>query len=145
VHQYITRIMDERAQLQKQYDVVLQQKKKVEGQLDEVLKGKNKFEERVKKYLKEKDEVESITQKTQEVVQKIYKEILEVPIVIEATMEEHVLNIGEVIKGFRETIQDLQLMKMLGNPPEVYKCRERMEMTTVANINKIEGRMHKTL
>jgi hypothetical protein len=31
---------------------------------------------------------------------KLYKELPEVPLVVEATMEEQLLNIGEVIKGF---------------------------------------------
>jgi cell fate (sporulation/competence/biofilm development) regulator YmcA (YheA/YmcA/DUF963 family) len=39
-------------------------------------------------------------QKTQATVQKLYKEIPEVPLVVEATMEEQVQMIGEVIKGF---------------------------------------------
>jgi hypothetical protein len=33
--------------------------------------------------------------------QKLYKTIPEVPIVVEAIMEEQVLNISEVIKGFK--------------------------------------------
>jgi seryl-tRNA synthetase len=138
-HQELTRIMDERVQLQQQYDVVLQQKKEVEGWVKEVLKDKTEVEERVKKSLKEKDEVEAIAQKTQATVQKLYKAIPEVPIVVKATMEEQVLNIGEVIKGFREHIQDLQLRSMPGTPPEVHKGRERMVTKTVSNIKRIEG------
>jgi hypothetical protein len=42
-----------------------------------------------------------MVQKTQAVIQKLYKEMPEVPIVVEATMEEQVLKIGEVIKGFQ--------------------------------------------
>jgi hypothetical protein len=68
--------------------------------VEEVMKYKNKVEERVNKSLKEKDEAEIMAQKTQATVQKLYKEILGSPIVVEATMEEQVLNIGEVIKGF---------------------------------------------
>jgi hypothetical protein len=69
----------------------------------------------VKKYLKEKDKVEGIVQKTQTTVQKLYKAIPEVPIVVEATMEEQVLKIGEVIKGFRVQIEDLKLWSMPRN------------------------------
>jgi hypothetical protein len=38
--------------------------------------------------------------KTQEIVQKLYKDIPKVPLVVEATMEEKVQMISEVIKGF---------------------------------------------
>jgi hypothetical protein len=47
--------------------------------------------------------------KTQVVVHKLYREKLEVSIVVESTMEEQVLKIGEVIKGFRMKIEDLHL------------------------------------
>jgi hypothetical protein len=69
--------------------------------VEEVMKEKNEAEERVKKALKEKDEAKTIAQKTQAPVHKLYKTILEVPIVVEDTMEEKVLDINEVIKGFR--------------------------------------------
>jgi hypothetical protein len=45
------------------------------------MNDKSEVEERVKKSLKEKDEVEGIVQKIQATVQKLYKEIPEVPIV----------------------------------------------------------------
>jgi hypothetical protein len=38
--------------------------------------------------------------KTQAAVQKLYKAIPKVPLVVEATMEEQVQMIGEFIKGF---------------------------------------------
>jgi hypothetical protein len=41
-HQELMRIMDERVQLQQQYDVALQQKKEVEFWVEEVLKDKTK-------------------------------------------------------------------------------------------------------
>jgi hypothetical protein len=82
-------------------------------------------------------------QKIQEAVQNLYKEIPEFPIVVEATMEEQVLNIGEVIKGLREQIQDLQLRNMPGTPLEMCKGRERMETTTIANIKRREGECEK--
>jgi hypothetical protein len=55
---------------------------KVEG----VRKENNEVEERDMKALKEKEEVESMEQKTQVVIQKLYKEMPEVLIVVEATM-----------------------------------------------------------
>jgi hypothetical protein len=64
--------------------------------------------------------------------------MLEVLLVVEATMEEQVLNIGEVIKGFRSKNEDLQLRSMLGTPPKVIAGRERTMMIEVTNIKKIE-------
>jgi DNA repair exonuclease SbcCD ATPase subunit len=138
VNRDLERIRDERAQVQAQYDMALQQKKEIEGRIEEVMKNNEGDEERAMKSLQEKDEVEAMVQKTQEVVQKLYKEVPEVPLVIEATMEEQLLKIGEVIKGFREKIQDLQLRSMPEMPPEVHEGRVRMEMTTVSNIKKVE-------
>jgi len=45
----------------------------------------------------------------QTTVQKLYKAIPEVPLVVEETMEEQVKMIGEVIKGFRRQIEDLKI------------------------------------
>lgn len=72
------------------------------------------------------------------IVQKLYKEMLEVPIVVEATMEEQVLKIGEFIKGFQSKIEDLQLWSTLGTPPEEREGRERTTIIVVANIKKVE-------
>jgi exonuclease VII large subunit len=99
-HRELERIRDERAQLQEKYDTTLQQKREVEGRVEEALKKKYEVEERVEMTVKEKDEVESMVKKTQATVQKLYKAIPEVPLVVEATMEEQVQMIGEVIKGF---------------------------------------------
>jgi hypothetical protein len=64
---------------------------------------------------------------------------MKVPIVVEATMEEQVLKIGEVIKGFPTRIEDLQLRSTPGTPPEEREGRERMTtLTTIANIKKVE-------
>jgi hypothetical protein len=68
--------------------------------VEEVMKDKNQVEERVNKSIKEKDEAEILAHKTQAVIQKLYKAIMEVLIVVEATMEEQVLKIGKVVKGF---------------------------------------------
>jgi hypothetical protein len=52
--------MEERAHLQQQYDIALQQKKEFECLVEEVMEDKNKVKERVKKSLKEKDTDKSI-------------------------------------------------------------------------------------
>jgi hypothetical protein len=87
--------------------------------VEEVLKDKTEARKGSGNPLRRRMKLKHIVQKTQEVVQKLYKAIPEVPIVVEATMEEQVLNIGEVIKGFRAQIEDLQLWSMPGMPPEV--------------------------
>jgi hypothetical protein len=53
-------------------------------------------------------------------------------------MEEQLLNIGEVMKRFREKIQDLQLQNMPGMPPEVREGRLWMTTLVVSRINKFE-------
>jgi hypothetical protein len=53
-------------------------------------------------------------------------------------MEEHVSNIGEVIKGFFTRIEDLQLCSTPGTPPEEREGREKMTMTVIENIKKLE-------
>jgi len=68
----------------------------------------------------------------------LYKEILEVPIVVEATMEEQVLKNCEVIKGFPMRIEDLQLRSTSGMPPEERERREKMALISIANIKKVE-------
>jgi hypothetical protein len=52
-------------------------KRAVEGKVEGVRKEKNEAEERARKSLKEKDEAESMAQKTQAVIQKLYKEMPE--------------------------------------------------------------------
>jgi hypothetical protein len=53
-------------------------------------------------------------------------------------MEEQVINIGEVIKGFHVQIDDLKLQSMPGTKHEVREGRKRMVMKIVANIKKVE-------
>jgi hypothetical protein len=48
------------------------------------------------------------------------------------------MKIGEVIKGVRSKIEDLQLQSTLGMPPKVRAGRERMALTVVANIKKVK-------
>jgi hypothetical protein len=52
------------------------------------VKEKSEAEEKVERELKEKDEVDKMAQWIKTVIQKIYKEILEVSLVVKATMEE---------------------------------------------------------
>ena len=54
--------------------------------------------------MKEKDEAEKMAQHIQTTIQKLYKYIPKAPLIVEATMEEQVSKIGEVMKGFREHI-----------------------------------------
>jgi hypothetical protein len=57
--------------------------------------------------------------------------------VVEATLEEQVSNIREVIKGFYTRIEDLEMRSTLGTQPEEKTQRERIVMTVVVNINKL--------
>jgi hypothetical protein len=60
------------------------------------------------------------------------------PMVVEATLEEQVSNIKEVIKGFHTRIKDLESCTTPGTPPEEKEERERTTMTTVASIKRLE-------
>jgi hypothetical protein len=71
-------------------------------------------------------------------IQKLYKEIPEVPMIVEATMEEQVSNIGEVIKGFCTKIEDLESCTVPGTPPEEREQREKTMQTSVAKIKILE-------
>jgi len=117
---------------------LLQEKREVEENVEREMKKKNEAKEKDEKALREKDETEKMAQWIQTVVQNLYKEILEVPIVVEATMEEHVSRIGEVIKGFHTRIEDLQSHTALGTPLEERERRERIAMTMVANIKNLD-------
>jgi hypothetical protein len=72
--------------------------------MEEIMRVKEGIEEREMKEHKEKEEAEFMVQKMQTNVQNLYKQVAEVPLVIEATMEEQFLKIGEVVKIFREKI-----------------------------------------
>jgi hypothetical protein len=68
--------------------------------MEEILKTQESAEERETKSQKEKDDADAMVQRTQAVVQKLYKQVPEVPLVVEATMEEQLLKIGDVMKRF---------------------------------------------
>jgi hypothetical protein len=87
----------------------LQQKKELEGRMEEILKEKKGIEEREMKSQKEKDDSRSYGTEDINHYPTVIQTSTQVPLVIEATMEEQLLNIGEVMKRFREKIKDLQL------------------------------------
>jgi hypothetical protein len=108
-----TRLRDESAQVQTQYDMTLQQKKELEGRMEEIMKTKEGAEERETKNPKRRRMMQKLWyRRRRPLSNKLYKQVPEVPLVIEATMEEQLLKIGEVMKRFREQIQDLQLQSM---------------------------------
>ena len=53
-------------------------------------------------------------------------------------MEEQVSKIDEVIKGFHRRIEDLQSCTVPGTSSEEREGRERIMMTTIENIKKME-------
>jgi hypothetical protein len=71
-------------------------------------------------------------------IQNIYKEIPEVPMVVQAIMEEQVSIIYEVIKGFHTNIEDLESCTMPGTPPEKKEQREMTTKTSVENIESLD-------
>jgi seryl-tRNA synthetase len=114
----LTKVTDERAQLQQEYEIALQEKCEVAKKVERVMKEKNEVEERVETTIKVKEEAKKMAQKTQATIQKMYKEIPKVPLVVEVSMEEQVLRISEVIKGFCIKIEDMQSRTMPGTSPE---------------------------
>jgi hypothetical protein len=68
----------------------------------------------------------------------LYKEILKVPIVVEATMEEQVSRVDNVIKRFHRRVKDLHLHTILGTTPEEWTRRERTMMIAVKNVKKLD-------
>jgi hypothetical protein len=71
-------------------------------------------------------------------IQKLYKEIPEVLMVVEATLEEHVSKISEVIQGFCTRIKELEVCTTPGTPPEEKEQRERTTITSVASIKSLD-------
>ena len=55
--------------------------------------------------------------------------------VVKATVEEHVVNISEVIKGLHTNIRELEVRTTPGTPP---KERAQMEQTMQVLVEKIE-------
>jgi hypothetical protein len=99
-HQDLVKLRDESTHIQMQYDMALWKKKELEDKMEEIMKTQESAEERETKSQKEKDDADAMVQRTQVVVQKLYKQVPEVPLVVEATMEEQLLKIGDVMKRF---------------------------------------------
>jgi type IV secretory pathway VirB4 component len=114
----LIKVTYEKAKIQQKYTTALHDKSEVEEKVNRVLKEKNEAEEKAEKALKEKEETEKMAQRIQMAILNIYKEIPEVPMVVEAIMKEQLSRINEAIKGFRTKIEDLQSRSMSGIPPE---------------------------
>jgi len=84
--------------------MALRQKRELEDKMEEISKTQESAEERAMKAQKEKDDADTMVQRTRVVVQKLYKQVPEVPLVIEVTMEEQFLKTGDVMKRFWEQV-----------------------------------------
>jgi uncharacterized protein (DUF3084 family) len=114
------------------------EKSEVEGKVEKSLNDKYEAEEKATKALKEKEEVKQMAQKVHATIQKLYKEVPEVPMVVEAMVEEQVVNISEAIKGLHMKITELEVRTTPGTPPEERAQRERTAQTTVEKIKILE-------
>jgi hypothetical protein len=86
---------------------------------------KSEVEGKVTRALKDKDEVEQMAQKVYTTLQKQYKEVPEVLMVVESTMEEKVGNISDDIKGLRTNTIDFEVHATPRKSPEERAQRER--------------------
>ena len=73
-----------------------------------VVKEKDEAEQKAERILKEKDEAKQQEERIQRVIQKLYKEIPEVPMVVESTLEEQVSKINELIQDFHTRIRKFE-------------------------------------
>jgi hypothetical protein len=94
--------------------------------------------EKVTKSLKEKEEVNRWHKKVHTAIQKLYKEVPEVSMVVEAMVEEQVVNISEAIKGLHMNITELEVCATPGTPLEERAQREWTVQTTVEKIKILE-------
>jgi DNA repair exonuclease SbcCD ATPase subunit len=133
----MTKVTNKKEEMQKKCTTTLQEKSEVEDKFERMLKEKSEVEKKAKKSLKEKDDAEKMAQQIQTVVQNLCKEILEVPMVVEDTMEEKVSRIDEVIKGLHTKIEDLESCTMLGTHLEEKEQREKKTTTSVVNIKSL--------
>jgi phage shock protein A len=90
VEKQVELTVKEKSEAEGKVDKSLKQKSKVEVRAEKALKDKEEGESNVGIALKEKDEVECLTEKIQAIVHNLFKEVLEVPLVVEATIEEHI-------------------------------------------------------
>jgi hypothetical protein len=79
-----------------------------------------------------------LAEKIQVTVQNLFKEVPEVPLVVEAIVEEKVSKISAVIKGLWNKITELELCTLPGTPPEEREQRERTTQTSVEKIKILE-------
>jgi hypothetical protein len=70
--------------------------------MEEIMRMKEGTEERETKDKRRRMKWKLWYRRHRSTCPKLYKQVPEVPLVIEATMEEQLLKIGEVMKGFRE-------------------------------------------
>jgi len=120
----LAKVMTDKVELQKDYTIVVQEK-------DEAKK-------KVEMILKEKEEVEQQVERIYRSIQKLYKVILEVTMVVDATLEEHVSKISEFIQGFHTRIREFKVHTIPGTPPEEKEERERKTITSVEKIKSLD-------
>jgi hypothetical protein len=89
------------------------------------LSDKDEDESKAAKSLKDKEEAKQMAQKVHTSIQQLYKEVPEVPLVVEAMVEEHVVNISESIKGISMNIIEMELRATPGTTSEEREKRER--------------------
>jgi hypothetical protein len=104
-------------------------------ELTKVTNDKAKLHTKYNKFMMEQDEAKNKEERIQYAIQKVYNDIPEVPMEIDAPIEEKVSNISESIQGFHANIVDLEACTTPGTPP---KEREKTSTTTVENIKSLE-------
>jgi hypothetical protein len=79
-----------------------------------------------------------MVERIQIVIQKLCKEIPQVSMVVESTLEEHVSKIIEVIQGFCTRIRELEVRTTSRKPHEEKEQRERTSITSVTRIKTLD-------
>jgi hypothetical protein len=74
----------------------------------------------------------------QHALEKVYKELPEVPMEVDTPIEEHVSKIGKAIPSFHSNIVELEAHAIPGTPLEEREKRKKMVNTTVDNIKSLE-------
>jgi hypothetical protein len=74
----------------------------------------------------------------QEAFEQVYKELPEVPMEVDTSIEEQVSKINEAIQGFFSKIIKLESCTIPGTSPEEREKREKMVTMIVENINILE-------
>jgi hypothetical protein len=68
----------------------------------------------------------------------VYSNLSEVPMEVDAPLEEQVTKITEAIQGFHAKIIDLEAHQTLSTPPEERDQREKTVVTTVESIKSMD-------